>query len=187
MTTPAAPSLTEYGLANTGPVHFNLSAARLVEEALRRHEGILTVRGALVAHTGAHTGRSPKDRFLVVDAKQKNDIWWGSINREMPAAVFDRLLDRVRAYLQGRELYVCDAAACAEPRLQMPVRVIADKAWHTLFAQALLRIPEKHPASPQANGMTIIVAADMHAVPATDGTRSQAFIILNLAKRLVLI
>jgi phosphoenolpyruvate carboxykinase (ATP) len=96
-------ALTEHSLVNTGPLHVNLSAARFVEEALRRHEGILTERGALVAYTGAHTGRSPKDRFLVVDPAQKSDIWWGSVNREMPAAVFDRLLDRVRAYYQGRE------------------------------------------------------------------------------------
>ena len=184
MTTPADRLLAEHGIVNTGTVHLNLSPARLVEKALRRHEGILTERGALVAYTGTHTGRSPKDRFLVVDAEQKKEIWWGSVNRAMDAAVFERLLDRVRAYYQGRELFVCDAVACAEPGLELPVRIIADKAWHALFAQALLRPAMERTAH---NGLTIFVAADMHAVPATDGTRSEAFIILNLARRIVLI
>jgi phosphoenolpyruvate carboxykinase (ATP) len=191
MTTPAAVSLAEHGIVNTGPVHTNLSAARLVELALRRDEGILTERGALVAYTGAHTGRSPKDRFLVVDAAQKGDIWWGAVNRALEPAVFDRLLERVRTYYQGRELFVSDAVACADPSQQLPVRVIADKAWHALFVQCLLREPEassiRNPQPAIRNGLMIFVAADMHAVPAVDGTRSEAFIILNLAKRIVLI
>jgi phosphoenolpyruvate carboxykinase (ATP) len=187
MTTPAV-SLAEHGLVNIGPVHANLPPARLVEFALQRREAILTDRGALVAYTGTHTGRSPKDRYLVVDAAQKNDIWWGPVNRAMEPAVFDKLLDRVRAYLQTREVFVCDAAACAEPKHQLPVRMIADKAWHTLFAQCLLRAPEDGPGSGRVGeGLTIIAAADMHAFPPVDGTRSEAFIVLNLAKRIVLI
>ena len=114
----ATPSLDlrGHGLINTGRVYANLSAAELVEQALLRHEAHLSARGALVALTGSHTGRSPRDRYLVADPACKDDLWWGPVNRPLEPAVFDHLLDRVRAYVQGRDLFVCDAWACADPR-----------------------------------------------------------------------
>ena len=100
----------------------------------RRGEGFLTDAGALAACTGAITGRSPKDRYLVAGTARPDEIWWGPVNRPMEPAVFDRLFDRVRAYLQGRDLFVCDASACADPRHALPVRVIADGLAHALRA-----------------------------------------------------
>jgi phosphoenolpyruvate carboxykinase (ATP) len=191
----------------TGPVRHNLTPAALVEAALARGEGILTDTGALAAFTGAITGRSPKDRYLIAEPGRADDIWWGPINQPMEPDRGDRLFDRVRAYLQGRELFVADAVACADDRYQLPVRVIADKAWHTLFAQCLLRpcsadrgpvttdhdhhaqngFPPPSPSSSPSERLTIVCASGMKADPVTDGTRSEVFVVLNLARRLVLI
>jgi phosphoenolpyruvate carboxykinase (ATP) len=181
---PAAdPDLGALGLRRLGKVFYGLPPARLVESALARGEGILTDSGALVAYTGAITGRSPKDRWVVAEAARPDEIWWGPVNRAMPVPVFDRLFDRVAAYLQGRDLFVLDASACADPRCALPVRVVADKAWHALFSQCLLRPPVED-AVPE---LTIVCASGMHADPGVDGTRTGTFIVLNLERRLVLI
>jgi phosphoenolpyruvate carboxykinase (ATP) len=179
-----AADLAHLGLAHPGKVHVNLAPAVLIEKALARGEGILTDRGALAAWTGNHTGRAPRDRYLVDEPSLHADVDWGTVNRPMEPAVFDRLFARARAYLQGRELFVCDASACAEPRQRLPVRVVADRAWHALFARCLLR---DEPAEGTGERMTVICASGMRADPAIDGTRSDAFIVLDLARRLVLI
>jgi phosphoenolpyruvate carboxykinase (ATP) len=182
------------GIRRPGPVHLNLPPAALVELAVRRGEGVLAANGAFVAVTGARTGRSPRDRFVVAEPTTEADLWWGPVNRPMHADVFDALHHRVLAYFQGRELFVCDAVACAEPRVELPVRLIADRAWHALFARCLLRDPapahEHEPADGRphtAAGLTILCASGMHADPDIDGTRSETFIVLHLARRLVLI
>src|SRR5262245_51801288 len=100
----------------------HLTPAALIEQALARGEGRLTDRGAFVALTGRHTGRSPRDRYLVVADEDEKAIDWGAINRRMETAVFDRLLARVEAHLNGRELFLVEASACADPRHRLPVR-----------------------------------------------------------------
>jgi phosphoenolpyruvate carboxykinase (ATP) len=192
----AVADLAALGLLHPGAVYANLSPAALVEHSLRRGEGVLTDTGALTATTGANTGRSPRDRFVVAEPTSEPEIWWGPVNKPMSGAVFDRLFHRVRAYLQGRELFVSDVAACADPEHALPVRVIADKAWHALFAQCLLR-SNHHGGSgeasrsrygePRAMPLTVICASGMRADPGTDGTRTELFILLHLARRLVLI
>jgi phosphoenolpyruvate carboxykinase (ATP) len=175
------------GLINPGTIHANLSAAVLVEMALRRGEGVLADTGALVVSTGAHTGRAPKDRYIVAEPGVKELVHWGHNNQPMEPAVFVHLADKVWAYLQNRELFVCDAWACADARHRLTVRVIAEKAWHALLAHCLLLRPnaaEREHFHPQ---LTLVVAADLHADPATDHTHSDAFIALNLAQQLVLI
>jgi phosphoenolpyruvate carboxykinase (ATP) len=183
--------LRVHGIINPGKVYARLSAAQLTELALRRGEGLLTHQGALVAYTGERTGRSPQDRFVVAGPAERNDIWWGSVNRAMEPNVADRLHDKVVAYFQGRDLFIADAWACADPRHRLAVRVIAEKAWHALFAHCLLLRPRwTEPASstpayqPQ---LTILAAPGLRADPATDGTRSHVFIIVNLPRRLVLV
>jgi phosphoenolpyruvate carboxykinase (ATP) len=190
----AAFDLSSIGLLHTGPVYANLSPACLVEHALRRGEGLLTDTGAITATTGANTGRSPRDRFIVAEPTSEPEIWWGPVNRPMSGAVFERIFHRVRAYLQGRELFVSDVAACADPEHSLPVRVIADKAWHALFSQCLLR---PAPGTEQETGstssgvrfrpLTVVCASGMRADPATDGTRSEVFVLLHLARKLVVI
>jgi phosphoenolpyruvate carboxykinase (ATP) len=184
--TAAAPDLRAHGLINPGEVHANLSPTSLAELALSRGEGLLTSTGALVAYTVPRTGRSPQDRYLVDEPSIHDDIWWGPVNRPLAPARFDHLLNRVLAYLQGRDLFVFDGWACADPSHRLNVRVITEKAWHALFAQCLLLRPprEQRAAEPQ---LTILNACGMRADPTLDGTRSDAFIVLSLERRLVLI
>jgi phosphoenolpyruvate carboxykinase (ATP) len=178
--------LGRHGIHYPGAVHYQLSPAAWIELALARGEGVLAANGAFVALTGTHTGRSPKDRYLVAEPLSQADIGWGPINRPMEPAVFEHLLHRMLAYLQGRELFVCDASACADPDHALPVRVIAEKAWHTLLAQALLRDASGMEDASEA-GLTILCASGMHADPTLDGTHSDTFIVLHLARGLVLI
>lgn len=176
---------------STRRIHSGLASAALVEASLARAEATLAESGALVAYTGVCTGRSPKDRYIVAEPRSKDSICWGPINRPMEPGIFDRLLSKVQAYLRERELFIFDGGACADPRHRLKIRVIAEKAWHSLFAQCLfLRTGPgaSEPHTPSDLGtLTILHAADLHASPATDGTRSEVFIALNLDRRLVLI
>src|SRR5262245_1958118 len=179
--------LRGHGLTNPGTVHAHLPAAALVEHALRRGEGQLADNGAFVAYTGARTGRSPHDRFLVADPAVRQHIAWGKVNQPMEPAVFARLLDKTRSYFQGRELFVFDGWACADERYRLPVRVITEKAWHCLFAQCLLLRPNAAQRGDFVPQLTILHAAGLSADPAADGTRSGVFICLNLTGQTVLI
>jgi phosphoenolpyruvate carboxykinase (ATP) len=179
--------LSAHGLINLGKVHVNLSPAVLTEMALARGEGSLGSKGAFVAYTGSRTGRSPQDRFIVATPTARDEIWWGPVNRPMEAAVFDRLFDKVRAYLQGRDLFVKDAWACADPRHRLSVRVITEKAWHALFAHCLFLRPGPGEQIDTPPGLTIIHASGLLADPKVDGTRSEVFVVLDLERRVVLI
>ncbi|HEV3082014.1 MAG TPA: phosphoenolpyruvate carboxykinase (ATP) [Gemmataceae bacterium] len=179
--------LRALGLRAPGPVHANLAPAALTEAALARHEGFLSRKGAFVAYTGAHTGRSPKDRFIVSTPRSREEIWWGPINRPIDEAAFEHLHAKVLAFLEGRELFVNDGWACADPRYRHQVRVISDLAWHSLFANCLFLRPSAAERTGFQPDLTIIHASDLHADPSRDGTRSDVFIVLNLEKRLVLI
>src|SRR5262245_4238419 len=185
--TPPIIDLGRHGLLNPGQVHANLSPSRLTELALARGEAILTFRGAVAAYTGSRTGRSPRDRFLVADPAIKDELWWGPANRPIDPAAFDRLADRVRAYLQGRDLFVADAWACADPRHRLRVRVIAEKAWHALFARCLLLRPPAAELAGFVPELTILVAPGMQAAGPADGVRGEVFVLLDLARGLVLI
>jgi phosphoenolpyruvate carboxykinase (ATP) len=163
----------------------NLSRAALVEEALARREGQLDSRGAMAVVTGKHTGRSPRDRFLVAGPEDEKLIQWGGPNRAMPADVAERLAGRVREYLSQQTTYLVDAHACADPRYRLGVRVVADLAWHALFAQALFREPGRGTFD-EETGVTILAASGLLAEPGRDGTASETFIVLDFPRRLVL-
>jgi phosphoenolpyruvate carboxykinase (ATP) len=179
--------LRPHGIINPGLLHANLSSASLVESALRRDEGLLADNGALVAYTGTRTGRSPQDRYVVAEPPSRDRIWWGPVNRPMEPAAFQRLLDKAFAYVQGRELFVFDGWAGADPRYRLPVRVITEKAWHALFARCLLLRPPPEALKAFAPQFTVLHLADMHADPARDGTRSEAFVLISFERRVVLI
>jgi phosphoenolpyruvate carboxykinase (ATP) len=179
--------LRPHGIINPGTIHANLSPAALVEHALRREEGILADNGALVAYTGVHTGRSPLDRYVVAEQPSKDQVWWGPVNRPLEPAAFERLHQKALAYLQGCDLFVLDGWAGADPRYRLPVRVIAEKAWHALFAHCLLLRPPRAALADFAPQFTVIHAAGLHADPARDGTRSEVFILISFERRLVLI
>ncbi|MGH9776846.1 MAG: phosphoenolpyruvate carboxykinase (ATP), partial [Candidatus Acidiferrales bacterium] len=137
---------SHYGLENHGlrdvTAYWNLPAASLYEHAVRRNEGLVSEHGALVCRTGDHTGRSPNDKFLVKEPSSDNHIWWGDINRPFEPERFDSLHHHLGAYLQGKELYVQDCFAGAEPEFRLPIRVITQLAWHSLFARNLFIRPD---------------------------------------------
>jgi phosphoenolpyruvate carboxykinase (ATP) len=175
------------GIINPGTLHANLSPAALTEHAVTRAEGLLAANGALVAYTGTYTGRSPQDRYVVAEPPSKEQIWWGPVNRPMEPAAFECLLDRALAYVQARDLFVFDGWACADPKYRLPVRVLTEKAWHSLFARCLLLRPPAEALQDFRPEFTVLHVAGMHADPPRDGTRSEVFIVLSFERRLVLI
>jgi phosphoenolpyruvate carboxykinase (ATP) len=174
-------------IVNPGNVYANLPPASLVEMAVQRGEGLLTDTGAFVAYTGKRTGRSPKDRFIVSQTPSQPQIGWGNVNKPVQPELFSRLHDKMSTYFQGRDLFIFDGWACADPAHRLNVRVVAEKAWHALFAQCLLLRPNEEERLGFVPDLTILVAAGLHADPATDGTPSETFILLNLERGLVLI
>lgn len=174
------------GILHPGRVHANLSPADLTEHAVRRGEGLLTDLGAFAAFTGSRTGRSPKDKYTVRESAVAGEIDWTS-NQPMEPAVFARLRDLVRAYLQNRELFVFDGYACADPRHQLALRVITEKAWHNLFARCLFRRPTHAELAGFVPEWTILHAADFHADPAVDGTRSEVLVAISFEQRMVVV
>jgi phosphoenolpyruvate carboxykinase (ATP) len=179
----------EFGAAapgRPGRVHPNLPAAALVEHAVRRGEGLLTDLGAFAALTGSRTGRSPKDKFTVRDGAAADRVDW-TTNRPMDPAVFARLRDLLRAYLQNRELFTFDGFAGAHPDHRLRLRVVAERAWHALFARCLFLRPAPDQLPGFEPDWTVLHAADFQADPARDGTRSEAVVALNFSERLVLV
>lgn len=173
-------------LPHHGPVWRNLAPATLVEKCLARGEGFLATNGALVVYTGARTGRSPKDRFILRDPATEMLVDWNTINQAADRTLFERLLQRVQAYAQGRELFLFDGFAGADPRYRLAVRVIAEKCWHGLFAHTLFRRPTVEELTNFRPDVTILNMSGLKAVPEQDGTRSDACGLLDFAQRQVL-
>jgi len=188
--------LARLGIIRADRVHANLSAPRLVEEALARGEGTLTIDGALVAKTGKRTGRSPGDKFLVkyADRESAGLIAWGKVNQPIAPELFERLRVRVNAYLQGRDLFVVDAYAGADARYGLRIRLITELAWHALFAQQLFRRIGADAESRAAADLaarhaewTVIGAPRFYADPAVDGTKSETAVIMDVEQKIILI
>ncbi len=180
--------LDKLGIADAGTVHWNLPPARLIEEAIRRGEAVLACEGPLVCRTGQHTGRSPNDRFVVRDPSIDDDIWWGDSNKPFERDRFDGLLQRALEHVKGRDLFVFDGYAGADPRYRLNVRVITETAWHNLFARNMfLREEDGQALSSFEPNFTVLNVASLDAEPSRDGTRSSTFILLDLARRMVLI
>src|SRR5437764_3553083 len=118
-------------------VSWNLAPAALYEEAVRRQEGLIAAGGPLACRTGQHTGRSPNDKFIVREASSDSQIAWGKVNRPMELAHFEALHRDLVASLSGKELYVQDCYAGADPAYRLPIRIVTEYAWHSLFARNL--------------------------------------------------
>jgi phosphoenolpyruvate carboxykinase (ATP) len=179
-------ALERLGITNVRRVHWDPSTPALYEEAVRRSEGMIAHLGPLVVRTGQHTGRSPGDKFIVREPSTEEKIGWGAVNRPFPPARFDALYRRLAAYLQGKELFVQNCHACADPEYRTPVRVITETAWHSLFARNLFR-RDAAPAAEVAPELTVVHAPHFHADPGIDGTSSEAFVLLHFGRRQVII
>lgn len=181
--------LAELGIKNLERIYWNEHTPALYERALRRREGHLAYRGPLVVRTGYFTGRAAKDKFIVDEPSCRDKIWWGEVNQPFPEDRFESLCKRVFAYLEGRQVFVQDVIVNAEQAYQTPVRIITQDAWHSIFARDMFLRPvdtgrEIAVDEPQIN---VVHVPHYHAMPSIDGTNSEAFILLHLAKKLVLI
>jgi phosphoenolpyruvate carboxykinase (ATP) len=180
--------LDTLGLTGVGTAYWNLPPARLVEMAVTRGEAILAAEGPLVADTRPHTGRSPNDKFVVKDPSIDGEVWWGEVNRPFERERFEALLARAKEHLQGRDVFVFDGYAGADPRYRLNVRVVTEDAWHNLFARNMF-IREEDPTvlAGFEPSFTVLNVAHLQAEPQRDGTRTSTFILVDLAKRMVLI
>jgi phosphoenolpyruvate carboxykinase (ATP) len=179
--------LEKLGFRNLRQLHHNLAVPQLVEEALARGEGQLAANGALVIETGKYTGRSPKDRFIVDEPSNRDRIDWGRDNVAIAEANFDRLYQKALAYAQGRDLFVFDGYVGADPQYRYGVRIINELASHNLFAHQLFLRPTQEELADHVAEFTVIALPGLQGDPEQDGIHSEAFILLHLAKRLVLI
>jgi phosphoenolpyruvate carboxykinase (ATP) len=179
--------LEHLGLATPGLVRWNLPPTALVQAALVRGEATLVAEGALSATTGPHTGRSPKDRFIVDQPGVHDTIDWGKANRPIVAAHAGRLWAKARAHVADRELFVQDLHVGAAPEHRRRVRVVTENAWHSLFARNMFRECPHEELADFEPDFTVLQLPSLKANPATDGTRSNVAIVLDFAARTVLI
>ena len=180
-------ALEKMGIINPKAVYRNLSPARLVEIALRRGEGRLSATGALVVSTGKYTGRSPNDKYTVDTPDVHDEIDWGKVNVPMPVETYQNIKKRIFAYLQGREIFVFDGFAGADPKYSKRFRVVNELASQNLFIHQLLIRPTKEQLENYEPDFTIVAAPGFNCIPEVDGTRSEAAIIVNFSERMVLI
>jgi phosphoenolpyruvate carboxykinase (ATP) len=180
--------LSEHGLQPRGRIYRNPTAAMLYTHALERKEGMLAEGGPLVVDTGSHTGRSPKDKFIVREPSSEGRVWWGDVNRELAEDRFQRLREKVVAYLEVRpQLYVVDAFAGADPAHRIGVRVITDTAYHALFAKTMFIDPTEDELESFEADALVLHAPELEADPEEDGTRTGTFVVLHPTRTEVLI
>ena len=180
--------LESHGITNVSRVYWNLGVPALYEEAIKRREGAISVDGPLVCRTGQHTGRSPNDKFIVREPSSADKVWWSKVNRPLETQHFDALRQRLLHYVEGRDLFVQDCFAGADPSYRLPIRIITEQAWHSLFARHMFIEARDSVGRPaHTPEFTVIDLPGLHAEPSHHGTNSEVFILLNFAKKLVLI
>ncbi len=178
--------LTAMGINTNGTVRYNFAAEALYEEALGRGEAVKTAHGALRALTGQHTGRSPKDKFVVRDENTENAIWWDN-NKAVSREHFDALHADMLAHAGSRDLFVQDLVGGADTDYALPTRVVTELAWHSLFIRNLLIRPEEKDLAGFAPKLTIIDLPTFKADPARHGARTETMIACDLTRGIVLI
>jgi phosphoenolpyruvate carboxykinase (ATP) len=189
----AMENASDYGLHNHGlnrirRAYWNLTTPALYEEAIHRSEGNVAHLGPLVVNTGKHRGRSAADKFIVQEGATESKVWWGEYNRPFSPEKFSSLLARLTGYLQGRDVFVQDLYAGSDPEYRLPVRIITEMAWHSLFVRNMLLKPKGRDAMKKhVPEFTIIDVPGFQASPVIDSTRSETFIIANFAERLAII
>ncbi|HOP06626.1 MAG TPA: phosphoenolpyruvate carboxykinase [candidate division Zixibacteria bacterium] len=179
--------IENHGLVNVGRVHWNHNTPLLYEEIIKRDEGVMAHLGPIAVRTGHHTGRAAKDKFIVDEAGSHDLVWWGKINKPFEVQRFDLMFRRLQAYLQGRPLFVQDCFAGYDPKYRLPIRIITETAWHNLFARNMFIQATPEELADHKPEFTVLHVPNFHAIPEVDGTNSEAFILLNLSRKMVLI
>jgi phosphoenolpyruvate carboxykinase (ATP) len=179
--------LDSLGLTKVSTAHWNYGVPQLFEAALRRAEGVLSADGCIVTKTGEYTGRSPKDKFVVDEPSSSGDIWWGPVNQKIGGDKFDAVHKRMTDYLQNSEVFVQDVYCGADPAYRLPVRVVTENAWHSLFARNMFIRPKPEVLHDFQPEWTVIQCPDFHSNPETDGTKSEVCILVHFAKKMILV
>jgi phosphoenolpyruvate carboxykinase (ATP) len=185
---PGRVDLSEHGIRATGRVHWNPTTSMLYSQALARRDAVLAEGGPLVVDTGVHTGRSPKDKFVVREPASENRIWWGDVNQELSEESFDGLRDKVVSHLEQSEaIYVVDSFVGADPAQRVAVRIVTDMPAHALFAKTMFIDPTDDELAVFKPSALVLHAPAVEADPASDGTRSGTFVALHPSRTEVLI
>jgi len=180
--------LDNHGLVHLDQVYWNLPDSALCEEIVFRNEGKMSNGGPIIVNTGKHTARAAADKFVVKEEGTENKIWWGVYNRPFSPEKFNALMARIQAYAQGEEFFVQDCYAGADPEYRMPVRIITEKAWHSLFARNMfITTEDKDELKKFIPDFTVIAAPGFKVDPKIDGTRTDTGIILNFEARTCII
>jgi len=178
--------LTAFGI-NPSKVHRNLSVDEMVNLAVERSEGVVNSTGSLSVNTGKYTGRSPDDRFIVYDDKTNDTIDWGKINHQFPSDKFEKLFEKMKNFVDNKELFIFDGFVGADPKNRLSIRIINDHVWQNLFGRNLFIRPTNEELENHEPEFTILCINDFVAVPEIDGTRTDVFILVDLTRKIVLI
>jgi len=180
--------LKHHGLVHLDQVFWNLPTPALYEEAVFRGEGHVTHGGAFVVHTGKHTARAAADKFIVREHSTENEISWGEYNRPFSVEKYNGMLARLQAFLQGEELFVQDCYVGADPEYRMPIRVITDTAWQSLFARNMfINIDNQDEYKKHIPEFTLIASPKFKVDPRVDGTRTETAMLINFAERMAIV
>lgn len=181
-------SLSNHGIANLRQSYWNLPAEALYEEIVFRGEGKITRSGPILAYSGKHTARAAQDKYIVREPNSEQHVWWGEYNRPISRAKFDEVYARMQGFLQGRDVFVQDCYAGADPDYRLPIRIITEYAWHSLFARNMFILPEnREEYRLHAPEFTLIAVPSFKASEMIDGTRTSTVIALDLDQRLGII
>jgi phosphoenolpyruvate carboxykinase (ATP) len=178
--------LVTFGI-NPSKVHRNLGVDDMTSLAVERNEGVINSTGSLSVNTGKYTGRSPDDRFIVYDDKTKDTIDWGKINHQFPSDKFEKLFEKMKNFVEEKELFIFDGFVGADPKNRLPIRVINDHVWQNLFGRNLFIRPTNEELENHEPEFTILCINDFEAVPEIDGTRTDVLILVDLTRKIVLI
>ncbi len=180
--------LRNQGLTGLDRVYWNLPDEALYEEIIFRNEGKLAKQGPVVIHTGKHTARAAADKFIVKEQSTRDNIWWGVYNRPSSSEKFNQMMSRIQAYCQGEELFVQDCYAGADPDYRIGVRIITEKAWHSLFARNMfIPVDNRDKLKTFIPDFTVMALPGFKVDPAIDGTRTETAIILNFEQKTAVI
>jgi len=180
--------LVNHGLSNLNTVYWNLPPEALYEETVFRREARIARTGPLVVNSGKHTARAAQDKYIVREPTTEEHIWWGEYNRPMNPDKFNELFSRLQGYLQGRDVFVQDCYAGADPAYRLPIRVISELAWHSLFVRNMFILPRNRDEYRQhVPEFTVIAVPSFKAFEPIDSTRTSTFIAINFAQQLCII
>jgi len=180
--------LLNHGLSNLREVYWNLPTESLYEEIVFRGEGHISKSGPIIVDSGKHTARAAQDKFVVREPDTENHIWWGEYNRPISPAQFNEVFNRMQGFLQGRDVFVQDCYAGADPEYRLPIRIVTEYAWHSHFARNMFLLPKnREEYRLHVPEFTVIDVPSFQAFESIDGTRSSTFILLDLKQRLAII